>query len=249
MSCPLHQTSAFSAAHFQNVQDSNPTHDPNVTPDSHLPWVVLQGVGLGESGPTLFFPHILHNDVGVYDENLDDCQECLALYHDIVRKDPGMAISLADLPVSGGGTVGAPDAVEAIPPIANMEKNINSFTDEGRKSEFFVEEVILAANASQPMPPASGPHARRRLNHTCVVCGHPHDRAERARDCANKDRGLTPHACGGQCGITNCINTYSFAALLREHIAPPQNRDVECPQCLRIVRRKNIARHQRESCY
>ncbi|KIM25573.1 hypothetical protein M408DRAFT_208561 [Serendipita vermifera MAFF 305830] len=169
-----------------------------------------------------------------------------------------MAINLTDLLESGPGAVGQTDTAEAVPPITNANRQSNSLA----------EETSPSTNFASPTPPVDGPHDRRRYNYYCVVCGRPHDRAERARDCSNRDLGLTPHACGGQCGTTNCTKVYSSEALLRQHLARPQDRDVQCPKwfvflfilgrfcllipsnsSLRTVRRKNIARHRKEACY
>lgn len=140
---------------------------------------MLQSAGSVIPNPTLFFSYAFHND-----ENLDDCTECLSLYHDLVRTDPEMAINLTDLLESGPGAVGQTDTAEAVPPITNANRQSNSLA----------EETSPSTNFASPTPPVDGPHDRRRYNYYCVVCGRPHDRAERARDCSNRDLGLTPHA-------------------------------------------------------
>ncbi|KIM25571.1 hypothetical protein M408DRAFT_26120 [Serendipita vermifera MAFF 305830] len=221
MSSPLHQAPDCWVFHFQNPHDPEPTQD------------VLQNREPTAIPPTVFLPH---------DESLDDCQECLALYHDLVRTDPEMAISWTDLLASGATALAYPDSVETAPPAIATDSNSD------HHSEPLVEETSPSTNAAQPTPPSSGSHAHRRYNYHCAVCNHPYDRAQRARDCANRDRGLTPHACGGLCGVLNCTKAYSSEALLREHFAPPEDRDVQCPQCLKTVRKKNIARHQKEAC-
>lgn len=71
-------------------------------------------------------PVALHfNDVALYDENLDDCQDCLALYDDLVRTDPEMAIGLTDLLASEPGVVGYPHAIETIHYISESNTNAN----------------------------------------------------------------------------------------------------------------------------
>ncbi|KIM20417.1 hypothetical protein M408DRAFT_135818 [Serendipita vermifera MAFF 305830] len=160
-----------------------------------------------------------------------------------------MAISLEDLRANGTDVIEHPNAVETTLPAIEINIDTGSFTNEDCQSESLVEKTSLSTNSASPTPIASGSYVHHRCNYQCVVCGHTHDRAERARDCANRDEGLKPHACGGQCGKPNCTKSYSFEALLREHLATPQDRDIQCPKCSRTVRRKNIARHQREACY
>ncbi|KIM21826.1 hypothetical protein M408DRAFT_333209 [Serendipita vermifera MAFF 305830] len=138
-----------------------------------------------------------------------------------------MTKNLVDPLASEAGIVGHANAVESVP--------LNIPMDTGAAS--------LSTSPGQAISHASGPHARR--NHECSECGHLYDRAQRARDCANKDRGLTPHACRSQCGRGSCTKAYSSEVLLREHIASPGNR-VQCPQCLKTVSRKNRARHLKD---
>ncbi|KIM29978.1 hypothetical protein M408DRAFT_99741 [Serendipita vermifera MAFF 305830] len=132
-----------------------------------------------------------------------------------------------DLFATGPSAAGYPDTTEMVSPI---NTNVNSIANEDRPLDSTTEEANPSTSSVQPAPLTSGSHACRRYNYICEVCGRPQDRAERARDCANKDRGLMPHACGGQCGKPNCTKAYSFEALLREHLAPPEDRDVQCPK-------------------
>ncbi|KIM19667.1 hypothetical protein M408DRAFT_334310 [Serendipita vermifera MAFF 305830] len=39
--------------------------------------------------------------------------------------------------------------------------------------------------------------------HVCVVCSRSFDRIQRANDCANRDLGLEPYVCGGECKTMN----------------------------------------------
>jgi hypothetical protein len=46
-------------------------------------------------------------------------------------------------------------------------------------------------------------YSEGRREFSCTKCRRAHDRASRARDCANQDLGLTPYQCRGACGDTN----------------------------------------------
>lgn len=175
--------------------------------------------------PTLFFPYVYLDDVVLYDKNLDDCKECLALYEDLVRADPELAISWMDLFATGPSAAGYPDTTE-------MVTNVNSIANEDRPLDSTTEEANPSTSSAQPTPLTSGSHVCRRYNYSCEVCGRPQDRAERARDCANRDRGLTPHAflSGTSVDGSDSTKAYSSEALLREHLAPPEDRDVQCPK-------------------
>lgn len=144
------------------------------------------------------FPYI-----NLDEEDLDGCQDCLALYRDLVLKDPEMAMSWADLLASGAGAVGHVKALETVLPIKQIEVDTSVVTSADAQSESYVGATSPSTDSVQATPPASNSHARRRYNYYCEVCGHSYDRAQRARDCANRDTGLTPHACRSQCGRMN----------------------------------------------
>lgn len=142
-----------------------------------------------------------------------------------------MAISLADLLASGPYVFGHPNRVETITPIPEIIFDANFIANAHRQLDSLAEDTSPSTNSIQMTPSTSGSHARRRYNnYHCVVCSRPYDRAERARDCANRDKGLTPHTCGGQWGKTNCTKAYSSGALLRVHLIPPEDRDFQCPK-------------------
>ncbi|KIM30280.1 hypothetical protein M408DRAFT_328318 [Serendipita vermifera MAFF 305830] len=208
-----------------------------VVSDSYPPHVVRDSAGLAVPGPTFFFPYVPCHDVAIDGDGLYSCQECLALYHDFVRTDPEMAISLEDLRTNGMDVIGHPSSVEATLPAIDMSTDTSPLTNEDRQSESLVEETSPSTNSTSPTPIISGSHAHRRYNYQCVVCGQLHDRAERARDCANRDEGLKPHAFSGGPSVDKwgSPKSYSLEALLREHLAAPQDRDIQCPKWLVFV--------------
>lgn len=186
MWCFLHQTLNCSDVHCQNVHDPNPAQDElSVTSNFYLPGSMLQNTGPIILGPTHFFVHSENSDGYV------------ALYDNRVRVDPDTAISLTSILANGTDVVVVPNVIEANSHTTDTDTNAN------RQSESLLEDSSSLTNSSQPAVSAPGSHARRRYNYNCVVCNQPYDRAQRARDCANRDRGLTPHACSGQCGIVN----------------------------------------------
>lgn len=95
---------------------------------------------------------------------------------------------------------GEPD----IPTTAVTESEFMSVPNASMASPSFGISVSLAS-ASLPamMSVAYGPPVRRQYKHRCLECGNTFDRARRARDCANKNLGLTPFACRGRCGKLN----------------------------------------------
>ncbi|KIM25569.1 hypothetical protein M408DRAFT_208513 [Serendipita vermifera MAFF 305830] len=116
-----------------------------------------------------------------------------------------MAISLTGLLANGTDAIKHPHAIETV----HSSPGISTSAD--LQSESLVEGSSTSTNSVQPTPPASGSYGCRRYNYNCEICGRPHDRAERARDCANRDKGLTPHVCGGQCGKVDwCVLCFHF---------------------------------------
>lgn len=93
---------------------------------------------------------------------------------------------------------------------------------------------------------SSSSHTQGR--YPCPVCSRSYPRAGRARDCANRDMGLQPYACGGRCQNMKCNKAYSSEAEFRRHVAPIESRNARCPQCGRTILRQNMARHKRNSC-
>ncbi|KIM20987.1 hypothetical protein M408DRAFT_117721 [Serendipita vermifera MAFF 305830] len=156
-----------------------------------------------------------------------------------------MAKGLADPLTSEADEVGHTNAAESVLNSTHTKMD-TSFVTRAGHSQPLVGAASLATNSIQPTSHAFGSYARH--NHECVECGHLYDRVQRARDCANRDRGLTPYVCGARCGRLRCTKAYSFEALLREHLASLGNR-VQCSQCLSTVSRKNIARHRKEVHY
>lgn len=222
-------------------------HDPNlaqdgiaITPDFYQPNVALQRNEPTVSTETLGIPYIVPDY-----EDMDRCKDCLALYDDLVHKDPEMAISLADLLADGAGSFGSQNAVEPIPLITPVKGDTDLDTSTETQPDTLVDAAGPFTDSVQAAPQASTSHTRRRYKYECVVCRHWYDRAQRARDCANRDRGLTPYVCSSRCGRMNCTKAYSSEVLLSEHIASSEN-CVQCPHCSNIVSRKNIARHRKE---
>lgn len=97
----------------------------------------------------------------------------------------------------------------------------------------------------QNSSPMLGIDARYQKNHACEECGKLFDRHTRARDHAYKDRGESPHCCGGECGKIDCDATYWSEERLLGHIKPEK---AQCHECLHWITKKNIARHRVKSC-
>lgn len=117
-----------------------------------------------------------------------------------------MAISLADLLASGPYVFGHPNRVETITPIPEIIFDANFIANAHRQLDSLAEDTSPSTNSIQMTPSTSGSHARRRYNnYHCVVCSRPYDRAERARDCANRDKGLTPHTFSGGTGLDKWV--------------------------------------------
>ncbi|KIM21824.1 hypothetical protein M408DRAFT_299829 [Serendipita vermifera MAFF 305830] len=130
-----------------------------------------------------------------------------------------MAINLADLLTSEASAVGHPSTVESVRPITQVGIDTSLVTNGQAQTESIGRTASSATGIAQTMPPVSGSHvARRYNNYGCVVCGHMYDRAQRARDCANRDRGLTPYVCGAECGRMNwyvCSHCLEEPAFIR----------------------------------
>ncbi|KIM20988.1 hypothetical protein M408DRAFT_117732 [Serendipita vermifera MAFF 305830] len=197
-------------------------HDPNlaqdgiaITPDFYQPNVALQRNEPTVSTETLGIPYIVPDY-----EDMDRCKDCLALYDDLVHKDPEMAISLADLLADGAGSFGSQNAVEPIPLITPVKGDTDLDTSTETQPDTLVDAAGPFTDSVQAAPQASTSHTRRRYKYECVVCRHWYDRAQRARDCANRDRGLTPYVCSSRCGRMNwCVFILPNGPSVNQYVA------------------------------
>ncbi|KIM33139.1 hypothetical protein M408DRAFT_149465 [Serendipita vermifera MAFF 305830] len=57
--------------------------------------------------------------------------------------------------------------------------------------------------ATHTTPSPAGSHTPSQKRYRCAICSRSFDRIQRARDCANKDLGLVPYACGARCKRPN----------------------------------------------
>ena len=108
-----------------------------------------------------------------------------------------------------------------------------------------VFEVELPAGRSSSVPPSLNLDTNYAEDCVCAYCGKIFDRPTRARDCRNRDLGLTPHKCLGMCGVvgwsatsspcvryvlnpqyTSSTASYASEAVLLEHI---NLREMRCP--------------------
>lgn len=125
-------------------------------------------------------------------------------------------------------------------PLVALPANADALADR-RATTFYHPPGYLAQNAS----PTPGLDTRYQKSHACEECGKLFDRHARARDHAYKDRGETPHYCGGECGKLDCDVTSWSEEHLEEHI---KHEKVQCSECACWITKKNIARHRTKSC-
>ena len=134
---------------------------------------------------------------GAFTDNYAYRPEAVELFDDLVRKYTEMVLGLADL-------------LSSVPDTSDIEIDQDETSSPGMDQATLdqEEESPPAASTSSsslvagPSNTVSRVHHRNKI-HQCIVCGTQFDRFSRARDCKNKDLGLTPHACGGRCWRVN----------------------------------------------
>ncbi|KIM25677.1 hypothetical protein M408DRAFT_26002 [Serendipita vermifera MAFF 305830] len=150
------------------------------------------------------------------------------------------------------GTLDALDVLGGQDIVEQTDSCINPASVFGAGSALTVteNERIATANLPATKRPLAPSRSRKssQARHVCAVCSRSFDRTQRAHDCANRDLGLEPYVCGGRCETANCEKAYSSEALLREHLASIEERNMQCPRCGRTVLKKNIARHMQKAC-
>ncbi|PVG03599.1 hypothetical protein CPB86DRAFT_779330 [Serendipita vermifera] len=80
----------------------------------------------------------------------------------------------------------------------------------------------------------------------CSVCDQVFRRKQRALTHFAHNHGNTRMTCGGMCGKPHCGKSFASHESLAAHLNP---NTVECPNCQRVVLRKNILRHQSQHCH
>ncbi|PVG03600.1 hypothetical protein CPB86DRAFT_779332 [Serendipita vermifera] len=83
-------------------------------------------------------------------------------------------------------------------------------------------------------------------NWKCQICNQQFRRKRRALTHFLNNHGNTKLTCGGRCGKPHCTKTFPSHETLATHLKPA---NVECPNCKRIVLKKNIQRHQSHHCH
>ncbi|KIM22285.1 hypothetical protein M408DRAFT_291639 [Serendipita vermifera MAFF 305830] len=156
------------------------------------------------------------------------CEECIRAYYDFVRTYPEMSIDLMDLPPSTADAAKDSTIVENDQPSLRTGRQLTPTV--GPSSSIIPSTNGTNATTNCPET-TTAPTSSTRMRYYCVECGHPFNRLQRARDCAYKDLGLTPHICGGRCGSTvTCSKAYSSEERLHEHLAPAEERIMQCLQ-------------------
>ncbi|PVG03598.1 hypothetical protein CPB86DRAFT_376438 [Serendipita vermifera] len=80
----------------------------------------------------------------------------------------------------------------------------------------------------------------------CNICDQVFRRKQRAYTHFASRHGSTSLICGGMCGKIHCAKIFSSPKRLMAHLNPD---NVRCPNCQRIVLKKNILRHQSQHCH
>lgn len=160
--------------------------------DIYQPYAAIQS-----AGPVVPLEALAVQYITLDDEDLNECHEFLVFPEEPLCGDPEMAKGLADPLTSEADEVGHTNAAESVLNSTHTKMD-TSFVTRAGHSQPLVGAASLATNSIQPTSHAFGSYARH--NHECVECGHLYDRVQRARDCANRDRGLTPYVCGARCG-------------------------------------------------
>lgn len=127
------------------------------------------------------------------------CEECIRAYYDFVCTYPEMSIDLMDLPPSTADAAKDSTIVENDQPSLRTGRQLTPTV--GPSSSIIPSTNGTNATTNCPET-TTAPTSSTRMRYYCVECGHPFNRLQRARDCAYKDLGLTPHVCGGRCGST-----------------------------------------------
>lgn len=112
------------------------------------------------------------------------------LYNDLVHEYPEMAICWADILPSIAdaaerlqvidGDHHTPDTDSQSSPITGTQPSLVASTTDTDTPTASPASTLLASTRTYSPP-----------RYICAECGHPFDRAQRARDCANKDLGLS----------------------------------------------------------
>lgn len=148
--------------------------------ETRHPFFLLQGI----APPILSDPGFPQPDSSFHNGDCEDCFNCVKLYDELVEKYPELVMeedgSLPNLAHAPGTTKGQRGTEGASKP--GMSK--------------------VGAEANTTLV-TSGSNTGRRKRYKCAICNRSYDRDQRARDCANKDLGLTPYVCGNRCGRTN----------------------------------------------
>ncbi|KIM27612.1 hypothetical protein M408DRAFT_167835 [Serendipita vermifera MAFF 305830] len=198
--------------------------------ETRHPFFLLQGI----APPILSDQGFPQPDSSFHNGDCEDCFNCVKLYDELVEKYPELVMeedgSLPNLAHAPGTTKGQGGT-------------------EDSSSVTLVQEAVASTSSPEANTTlvTSGSNTGRRKRYKCAICNRSYDRDQRARDCANKDLGLTPYVCGNRCGRTNCTKAYSHEVLLHEHLASKEKRVIPCQKCGRSVLKKNMARHRQQA--
>ena len=128
----------------------------------------------------------------------------LTQYLDYVRNCPGVFESLAgvfevDLVVPQPSH-GRDDIATTVPSLISDNSYVNISTCDS-------SGTAPHGSLSHPLSVPSLSNLGTSYAHDCVCthCGKEFDRHTRARDCRNRDLGLTPHKCLGRCGVVGWL--------------------------------------------
>ncbi|KIM19551.1 hypothetical protein M408DRAFT_31118 [Serendipita vermifera MAFF 305830] len=238
MSHPPHQTSGSRMLYILGRSDlAQPQNAPEFIypiepPESYYPFFLLQG----RAPATPRDENVLPSNRSFYENDCKGCPDCGKLHDEIIEKFPELAMDECNLPPKPAEPIGMVNtALGAVTQCLRINLAFMVHTDTSPAS---FDQAVVAATCSpeaNTTPVTSGSSTSWRKRYKCAVCNHPYDRDQRARDCANKDLGLTP------------IKAYSNEVLLHEHLVSREERITQCQKCGRSVLRKNMARHRQQA--
>ncbi|KIM19552.1 hypothetical protein M408DRAFT_31119 [Serendipita vermifera MAFF 305830] len=163
-------------------------------------------------------------DSSFYKSDCKGCPDCFKLYDELVKKYPELAM---DEDAPWPNPAHAPSTMKAF--MLHTDTS-SAASDQGAVA-------FTSSPETNTTPVTSGSSTSHRQRYKCAICNRRYDRDQRARDCANKDLGLTP------------TKVYSNEVLFLEHLASREERSAQCQKCGRSVLRKNMARHRQQACH